>query len=168
MAAQVAAVRRRVARQARIYPSIVGDSTKQPKWRLLTSTQRAGGILCHRERPARGSQIQVRHLHHAVEKVIRKQKAKGGTLEYFVRWKGTDEATHKTLMMITDDPVAKAIIEMAQAEVNALWNDAQLPKHVQFGKDDKGAHSHTLNGPAFKRAFSLKLLMMLMRVMGEW
>ena len=105
---------------------------------------------------------------YAVDKLIRKRKAKGDTLEYFVRWKGTDEAIHKPLMMIANDPVAKAIIETAQANVDALWKDSQLPKLVQFEKDDKGAHSHTLNGPAFKRAFSLKLLMMLMRVMGEW
>ena len=71
---------------------------------------------------------------------------------------GTDEAIHKPLMVITNEPVAKAIIETAQAEVNALWKDAQLPKLVQFGKDNKGAHSHTLNGPAFNNAFSLKLL----------
>ena len=60
--------------------------------------------------------------------------------------------------------MAKAIIETAQAEVNALRKDAQLPKLVQFEKADKGAHSHTLNGPAFKKAFSLKLLMVLMCV----
>ncbi len=60
--------------------------------------------------------------------------------------------------------MVKAIIETAQAEVNALWKDAQLPKLVQFEKDNKGAHSRTLNRPAFKKAFSLKWLMVLMWV----
>ncbi len=85
-------------------------------------------------------------------------------LEYFVCWKSTDEAIHKPLMMITNNLVAKAIIETVQAEVNARWKEARLPKLIQFEKDEKGAHSHTLNGAALKKAFSLKLLMVLIWV----
>ena len=42
------------------------------------------------------------------------------------------------------------MIDTAKAKVNDLWAKAHLPKFIQFGKDDKGAHSHAMNGPTFK------------------
>ena len=61
-----------------------------------------------------------------------------------------DEAVHRHLMVDSPDPEVKAIIETAQSNINDAWKDANLPKYIQFGKDRQGAHSHSLNGPAFK------------------
>ena len=61
-----------------------------------------------------------------------------------------DEAVHKHLMVESTDPVVNEIIERKTIEINQLWKDANLSKFIQFGKDGKGAHSHALNGPAFK------------------
>jgi hypothetical protein len=61
-----------------------------------------------------------------------------------------DEAVHKHLMVESSDPQVKKVIDAAQSKINALWKAAQLPKFIQFGRDKQGAHSHALNGPAFK------------------
>ena len=64
-----------------------------------------------------------------------------------------DESVHKHLMVDSPDAEVKRAIEEAQAEINRMWKDANLPKFIQFGKDGQGAHSHALDGPSFKAAF---------------
>ena len=61
-----------------------------------------------------------------------------------------DESVHKHLMVESNDPEVKEAIATAQATINKMWKDANLPKFIQFGKDSKGAHSHALNGPCFE------------------
>lgn len=62
-----------------------------------------------------------------------------------------DESIHRHLMVQSCEPEVKAVINQAQEEVNALWKTASLPGNfIQFGRDSQGAHSHALNGPAFK------------------
>lgn len=61
-----------------------------------------------------------------------------------------DEAVHKHLMVDSPSPEVKKIIADAQEQINALWKAASLPKFIQFGRDQQGAHSHALNGPCFK------------------
>ena len=39
---------------------------------------------------------------YAVDKLIRKRKAKGDTIEYFVRWKGTVEAFADNISKVED------------------------------------------------------------------
>ena len=58
-----------------------------------------------------------------------------------------DESVHKHLMVDSPDAEVKRAIEEAQAEINRMWRDANLPKFIQFGKDGQGAHSHALDGP---------------------
>ena len=53
----------------------------------------------------------------------------------------------------------QAIIATAQGKINPEWKDANLPKFIQFGKDKQGAHSHALNGPAFKAVWRHKTLL---------
>ena len=60
-----------------------------------------------------------------------------------------DEAIHKHLMVKSTKEVNK-VIEETTLKVNKLWKDAGLSKFIQFGRDKQGAHSHALNGPAFK------------------
>ena len=61
-----------------------------------------------------------------------------------------DEGIHKHLMIDSPDAAVKKVIATAQSNINKLWKEANLPKFIQFGKDTQGAHSHALNGPAFK------------------
>jgi hypothetical protein len=61
-----------------------------------------------------------------------------------------DEAVHKHLMTESKDQEVKLAITTAQESINTLWKAANLAKFIQFGRDGKGAHVHTLNGPAFK------------------
>ena len=61
-----------------------------------------------------------------------------------------DEAVHKHLMVESDDAEVKKTMEHAQALINKDWKDANLPKFIQFGRDNQGAHSHALNGPCFE------------------
>ena len=63
-----------------------------------------------------------------------------------------DEAVHKHLVACEEskDKQVQATGREAQAVINKEWKDANLPKYIQFGKDDKGAHSHALNGPCFE------------------
>lgn len=61
-----------------------------------------------------------------------------------------DEAIHQQLIVESPDKEVQAQLASTQAAVNKLWSGAALPKFIQFGKDDKGSHSHALNGPAFK------------------
>lgn len=60
-----------------------------------------------------------------------------------------DESVHKHLAVAqtTTDKQVKATCETAQAAINAEWKAAGLPKFIQFGHDETGAHSHALNGP---------------------
>ena len=64
-----------------------------------------------------------------------------------------DESIHQYFMNDSPDKEVQAELASAQVAVNKLWADAELPKFIQFGKDDKGSHSHAVNGPAFKAAW---------------
>jgi hypothetical protein len=57
-------------------------------------------------------------------------------------------------MVESKDTEVKQLIATAQESINKRWKEAQLPKFIQFGRDKQGAHSHALNGPAFKAAWS--------------
>lgn len=59
---------------------------------------------------------------------------------------------HQHLIVETLDEEVIDILKAAQSKVNELWAAQKLPKFIQFGKDDKGCHSHALNGPAAKEA----------------
>ena len=61
-----------------------------------------------------------------------------------------DEAVHKHLMVDSTDPAVTEVIERVTQQINKRWKDAGLSKFIQFGRDGKGAHSHALDGPAFK------------------
>lgn len=65
-----------------------------------------------------------------------------------------DEAVHQHLMVQSPDPDVMEVLATAQENVNKRWKDANLPKFIQFGRDKQGAHSHALNGPAFKAVWS--------------
>ena len=66
-----------------------------------------------------------------------------------------DESVHKHLALGADSKheQVKSTCATAQVEVNQLWRDANLPKFIQFGKVDGKELEHTLNGPAFNKAF---------------
>lgn len=49
----------------------------------------------------------------------------------------------------SNDPEVKKTGESAQSDINSMWKAESLAKFIQFGKDGKGEHTHTLNGPAF-------------------
>lgn len=61
-----------------------------------------------------------------------------------------DEAVHKHLMVESNDSEVKKTLATAQTLINTDWKNANLPKYIQFGKDNQGAHSHALNGPCFE------------------
>ena len=71
-----------------------------------------------------------------------------------------DESIHQHFMNDSPDKEVQAELASAQAAVNKLWADAKLPKFIQFGKDDKGSHSHAVNGPAFKAVWGNPPLLM--------
>eukprot|EP00966_Prymnesium_polylepis_P238191 5508531-Prymnesium_polylepis.1 len=62
-------------------------------------------------------------------------------------------------MVESPDKKVMDILEQAQAEVNKLWMDANLPKVIQFGRDGKGAQGHALNGPTLKDVLRLPRLL---------
>ena len=66
-----------------------------------------------------------------------------------------DESVHKHLALGADstNKEVQRVCAHAQATVNQLWRDANLPKHIQFGKVDGKELEHALNGPAFNKAF---------------
>ena len=61
-----------------------------------------------------------------------------------------DEAVHKHLVACEEstDNEVQAVGREAQGKINKEW--VNLPKLIQFGKDDQGHHSHALNGPCFE------------------
>ena len=65
-----------------------------------------------------------------------------------------DETIHQHLIVESPDPEVQAELESAQKDVNEDWANQNLPKFIQFGKDNQGAHSHALNGPAFEAVMS--------------
>jgi hypothetical protein len=65
-----------------------------------------------------------------------------------------DESVHKHLMVDSTDGEVKKKIEIAQENINKEWKDANLPKFIQFGKDNQGAHSHALNGPCIEAVWA--------------
>ena len=80
-----------------------------------------------------------------------------------------DESVHQFLVIDAENPAIAAEQKVVMADVNAMWQQAHLPKFIQFGKDDKGAHSHALNGPAFKMVMRSDLLLRTFkRMMTLW
>ena len=78
-----------------------------------------------------------------------------------------DEAVHKHLMVESTDTEVKKTLETQQALINTLWKDANLPKYIQFGRDNQGAHSHALNGPCFEKVWSTpSLIIETIKLMG--
>lgn len=80
-----------------------------------------------------------------------------------------DESIHQHLVVQIDSPEVMSEIRAATRDVNQMWQNAHLPKFMQFGKDDQGSHSHAANGPAFKAIVRSNLLQRTFeRMMPVW
>ena len=54
---------------------------------------------------------------------------------------------HQHFVIETKDTEVREILEVTLREVNELWHNANLPKYIQFGKDERGVNSHAMDGP---------------------
>ena len=51
--------------------------------------------------------------------------------------------------------------------INTMWEDANLPKYIQFGKDERGVQNPACDGPTINKAMATKLLARTINEMDE-
>ena len=62
----------------------------------------------------------------------------------------TPQSIHQHFVVDTKNEEVLSVLRAAQTSVNELWHNANLPKYIQFGKDDRGTQSHAADGPTMK------------------
>ena len=66
-----------------------------------------------------------------------------------------DESINQYLAIRPNDSKSiKQLKEQTQAELNARWKKAHLPKFIQWGEDGKGSKFSQMNGPTIRRVFA--------------